>query len=97
MKFPYGFPTDFSRPLKGTNGQLWPRCTNSEPGHYNHECGEPAAYIGTSENGFQSCFCAACKMTGAESRGKTFVRIEAVPPRGDLEQPVFSLTREPSQ
>ena len=33
------------------------RCTNSEPGTYNHECGQPAAWIGTHHNGSRQAFC----------------------------------------
>lgn len=93
-QFPYGFPTSFSRRLKATDGQHWPRCINSEPGTYGHECGAPAAYIGTNDEGTEFCFCAACKMTGSEARRmKTFRRISALPPNGGLDRHAFELVR----
>lgn len=44
------------------------RCTNSEPGTYNHECGQPAAWIGTHHNGSRQAFCESCRFTGHEAR-----------------------------
>lgn len=56
--FPYGFPTSYSRPHEGLS-RFWPRCVNSEPGTFGHECGQPAVFIGTKPaSGFQACFCA---------------------------------------
>lgn len=46
-------------------------CHNSEPGTFNHECGKPAAFIGTKPNGFRSGFCAHCKEHGWEARAYT--------------------------
>lgn len=46
-------------------------CHNSEPGTFNHECGKPAVFIGTKENGFRSGFCAHCKEHGWEARAYT--------------------------
>lgn len=76
-QFPYGFPGTYSRFLAGTD-QLWPRCTNAEPGTYGHECGEPARYIGTTGEGFAATFCAACKLAGHEAR--KFTDWHALPP-----------------
>lgn len=66
--FPYGFPTSYSRPPRGTD-RLWPRCVNAEPGTFGHECGVVAAFVGTKTDGFQAAFCEACRVTGFESRG----------------------------
>ncbi len=44
--FPYGFPTGHSR-VNPAIGRIWPRCINAEPGTFGHECGQPAAFIGT--------------------------------------------------
>lgn len=52
-----------------------PRCSNAEPGTFNHECGRPAAWIGTTEAGFRSAFCDDCKRRGWERHGRTFRRI----------------------
>ena len=66
--FPYGFPTSYSRPPRGTD-RLWPRCVNAEPGTFGHECGAVAGFVGTKADGFQAVFCEACKATGFEARG----------------------------
>lgn len=67
--FPYGFPTSHAR-IDPALGQPWPRCINAEPGTFGHECGKPAAFIGTkAATGTQACFCAACKETGHDARG----------------------------
>ena len=67
--FPYGFPTGYSRPVAALGG-LWPRCVNAEPGTFGHECGQPAAFIGTKiATGAQASFCADCKELGHEARG----------------------------
>lgn len=47
------------------------RCTNSEPGWLNHECGKTASWVGTNAAGRQACFCNLCAKTGAEARGIT--------------------------
>lgn len=44
------------------------KCHNAEPGTFNHECGKPALYIGTKENGFRSGFCARCYAWGFEAK-----------------------------
>ena len=44
------------------------KCHNAEPGTYNHECGKPAAWIGTNRNGFSSGFCDNCRRNGYEAR-----------------------------
>jgi len=44
------------------------RCVNAQPGTYGHECSKPATWIGTEKNGFQACYCAACKAHGYEAR-----------------------------
>ncbi|MEQ8653282.1 MAG: hypothetical protein RIC87_12535 [Kiloniellales bacterium] len=54
---PYGMRTD------GTAD-----CINAEPGTFSHECNAPAEWIGTKENGFEACFCDACKGGGWEAR-----------------------------
>lgn len=67
--FPYGFPTSHAR-IDPTLGRCWPRCINAEPGTFGHECGRPAALIGTkAATGGQACFCAACKETGHDACG----------------------------
>ena len=48
------------------------RCTNAEPGTFNHECGKPAAWIGrknADDDG--ACFCDDCKAHGSEARQHT--------------------------
>lgn len=44
------------------------RCHNAEPGTFNHECGKPAVWLGTSAAGFQSGFCDDCREHGTEAR-----------------------------
>lgn len=44
------------------------RCTNSEPGTFNHECGKPAIWAGTHPGGHVQNFCEACKASGYEAR-----------------------------
>ena len=54
------------------------KCHNAEPGTFNHECGKPATWIGTKENGFRSGFCDFHKEHGAERFPyKTWERIGA--------------------
>ena len=65
--FPYRFPTGYA-PSPGGSSRIWPRCTNTEPGSYGHECGERAGFIGSGADGGQSCFCSACKAQGSEAR-----------------------------
>jgi hypothetical protein len=47
------------------------RCTNAEPGTYNHECGKLAQWEATKPNGFTTHFCDQCKQTGTEARPYT--------------------------
>lgn len=42
------------------------RCSNAEPGSFNHECGRSATWIGTKEDGFQAGFCDRPDSTGAQ-------------------------------
>lgn len=45
------------------------RCHNAQPGHFNHECGKPATWIGTKQRtGFRMGFCDTCKVHGHEAR-----------------------------
>jgi hypothetical protein len=44
------------------------KCHNAEPGTYGHECGKPAAWIGTTAGGFSAGYCADCKRNGSEAR-----------------------------
>ncbi len=44
------------------------RCTNAEPGTFNHECGKPATWVGTHPNGHEQAFCQACKSDGHEAK-----------------------------
>lgn len=68
--FPYGFPTGHSLSDPELS-QPWPRCINAKPGTFGHECGRPAAFIGTkAETGAQACFCADCKDVGHDARGR---------------------------
>ncbi|MES2434821.1 MAG: hypothetical protein V4586_13485 [Pseudomonadota bacterium] len=81
--FPYGFPTNYSRYLSGTD-QKWPSCTNSEPGSMGHECGEPARNIAETASGFAVCYCAACKATGTEAaRAVNWTALPPAPRRAD--------------
>lgn len=48
----------------GTDG----KCHNAEPGTYGHECGKPAAWVGTTASGFRSGFCEECRQHGYEAR-----------------------------
>lgn len=53
------------------------KCHNSEPGTFNHECGRPATWLGTSVvTGFVSGFCDDCKVNGFEAVGRTWRRID---------------------
>jgi hypothetical protein len=47
------------------------KCHNAEPGTYNHECGKPATWLGTKNNGFTSGFCNECKQYGYEAKAYT--------------------------
>lgn len=42
-------------------------CHNAEPGTFNHECGKPATWLGTTAGGFTMGFCDACKREGWEA------------------------------
>lgn len=44
------------------------RCTNAEPGTFNHECGKPAAWAGTHHSGHVQNFCDYCRDSGHEAR-----------------------------
>jgi hypothetical protein len=44
------------------------KCSNAEPGTYNHECSKPAQWIGTNSHGHRAGFCDQCKRTGTEAR-----------------------------
>jgi hypothetical protein len=44
------------------------KCTNAEPGTYGHECGKPAEWQATKQNGYQSHFCSQCKQDGTEAQ-----------------------------
>ena len=44
------------------------KCHNADPGTYNHECGKPATWIGTTKTGFRSGYCEDCKRHGWEAR-----------------------------
>ncbi len=67
------------------------KCTNSEPGTFNHECGRPARWLGvknsTLEPGttYRQAFCDRCKKDGAEARGVlAWTQIELYADRLDL-------------
>jgi hypothetical protein len=45
------------------------KCTNSEPGTFNHECGKPATWEGTHKGGYTQRFCSDCAQHGSEARG----------------------------
>jgi hypothetical protein len=51
------------------------RCTNAEPGTFNHECGKPAVWIGTNTAGHEQQFCDDCKARGWEAAGRTFRKL----------------------
>jgi len=55
------------------------KCTNAEPGTFNHECGKPAQWAGTAPSGFVAYFCDQCKEHGHERHGKTFDLLEQEP------------------
>jgi len=44
------------------------KCTNSNLGTFNHECGKPACWIGTHSNGHRQLFCDRCHEQGDEAR-----------------------------
>jgi hypothetical protein len=44
-------------------------CHNANRGTFNHECGKPAEWIGTSSRGFRSGYCNHCRQHGDEARG----------------------------
>ncbi len=44
------------------------KCSNAEPGTFNHECGRPATWIGTKASGYRTGFCCDCKAHGYEAR-----------------------------
>lgn len=44
------------------------KCHNSQPGTFGHECGKPAAWVGTDAKGFRSGFCDNCKEHGWDAR-----------------------------
>jgi len=44
------------------------KCAHSYRGTFGHECGKPAAWIGTNHKGFSSGFCDDCKRHGYEAR-----------------------------
>ena len=46
------------------------RCHNAESGTFNHECGNPVTWVGTTADGFSSGFCDKCKRSGTEARNK---------------------------
>lgn len=45
------------------------RCTNAEPGTFNHECGRPATWAGTRRSGHVQNFCDRCRAEGWERHG----------------------------
>jgi hypothetical protein len=47
------------------------KCSNAEPGTFNHECGKPAQWTATKPNGFTSHFCTQCKHSGTEAQAYT--------------------------
>lgn len=53
-------------------------CHNADSGTYGHECGKPATWLGTDEDGFAMGFCDRCKAHGSEARG--VVRWEPITP-----------------
>lgn len=60
------------------------RCTNAQPGTYNHECGAPATWLATkfdskhTVNGvFNTTFCDDCRHNGYEAKQyKTFQSLQ---------------------
>lgn len=42
------------------------KCTNAEPGTFNHECGRPAQWVGVKTSGFRAAFCDDCRRNGWE-------------------------------
>ena len=44
------------------------KCHNSEPGTFNHECGKPATWVGTTKTGWKCGFCSDCKARGWEAK-----------------------------
>ena len=44
------------------------KCHASPAGSYNHECGKPAEFLGTTRNGFQSGYCGECKRRNIETQ-----------------------------
>ncbi|ACM33608.1 MULTISPECIES: hypothetical protein [Pseudomonadota] len=61
--------TRYTTPQAPTNSYATDgKCHNAEAGTYGHECGKPAAWIGTNHRGFSSGFCDDCKRHGYEAR-----------------------------
>ena len=87
--FPYGFRTGYARSPRGSS-RIWPRCTNSEPGNYGHERGDPAGFVGSRADGGQSCFCSACKAHGAEAR--RYSHSQALPTMGQGDSAAKAIT-----
>ena len=54
-------------------------CSNANRGTYGHECGKPAAWLGTRPNGFQSGRCDRCRREGDERFGFHFSRLTTQP------------------
>ena len=44
------------------------KCHNAEPGTFNHECGNPANWVGYKANGYGAGFCDKCKQYGHERK-----------------------------
>lgn len=83
FNFPYGFPTRFSSRLAATGGH-WPRCINSNPGTFGHECGRPATFIGVEpRTGARATFCDICAEDGVEGRRHFFEAALPPVPGGD--------------
>lgn len=76
--FPLGFPrqawTDFC-PVNWRDRPIVPRCVNSEPGTYGHECGRDATTVGTHPDGHESCYCDRCAAHGIEARRAVDLRL----------------------
>jgi hypothetical protein len=45
------------------------RCTNADPGNFNHECGKAAQWAGARDTGSVQHFCSTCREYGWERHG----------------------------
>jgi hypothetical protein len=69
-------------PRNGRKAETMKKCTNSQTGTFNHECGKPATWTGTHPTGHVQNFCDDCKAHGNERHGRTWEPVQADPAAG---------------